>query len=143
MYNTPMQKTITIGNRYIIEDLGNSLLGRGGMGDVFQGQDLQTQTAVAIKRLKSEIVAENHDAIIRFVREGEALRQLNHPNIVKMLESITVPATDTIPPTHYLIMEYVSGGSLRDRLNQQGQLSQEEVLSISLELADALTRAHH
>jgi predicted ATPase len=72
----------------------------------------------------------------RFIREGEALRQLNHPNIVKMLDAIEIEGQ------RYLVMEYVTGGSLRDKLDQTPRLLPKEAISIALDLADALTRAH-
>jgi serine/threonine-protein kinase len=121
-----------IGSRFeILEPLG-----QGGMGTVFRGIDTQTGQAVAIKLLKPEVVANNPGMVARFAREGEALRRLNHPNIVKMLAAIDED------DTHYLVMEYVGGGSLADLL-QKGPLSIERVLQIGLEIADALSRAHH
>ena len=77
------------------------------------------------------------EIVARFIREGEALRQLNHPNIVKML------AAEERDNAHLIIMEYVPGGSLRELLDAEGQLPVRRVLDIGLELADALTRAHH
>jgi len=112
------------------------LIGRGGMGDVFKGRDQRTGDLVAIKALHQHIVSDNPDIVDRFRREGEALRQLDHPNIVKLLD--TVEENDR----HYLVMEYVSGGSLRDLMDDQGQLPIDAVLNVALDLADALTRAH-
>ena len=71
------------------------------------------------------------------MREGEALRRLNHPNIVKVL------ATVDEDNQHYIVMEYVSGGSLADLLLREPRLPVERVVSIGLELSDALSRAHH
>jgi DNA-binding NarL/FixJ family response regulator len=65
------------------------------------------------------------------------LRRLNHPNIVKVL------ATADEDGQHFIIMEYVDGGSLADLLCRQPQLPFELVAAIGLELADALSRAHH
>ncbi|HEX3050194.1 MAG TPA: protein kinase, partial [Aggregatilineaceae bacterium] len=106
------------------------------MGDVYEGRDLQTGDKVAIKLLKPDIVDSMPNLIERFTREGEALRQLNHPNIVKMLDAVEEDGM------HYLIMEYVGGGSLEDLLQQEPQLPISQVLEIALDLADALTRAH-
>jgi len=111
-------------------------IGQGGMGDVYEGRDLQTGDRVAIKLLKPDIVDSMPNLIERFTREGEALRQLNHPNIVKMLDAVEEDGM------HYLIMEYVGGGSLEDLLQQEPQLPVNHVLEIALDLADALTRAH-
>ncbi|HEX3049506.1 MAG TPA: serine/threonine-protein kinase, partial [Aggregatilineaceae bacterium] len=112
------------------------LLGRGGMGDVYRGRDTQTDDFVAVKILHTQIVQENPQLVDRFEREGEALRKLNHPNIVKVL------ATIQEENRHYLIMEFVGGGSLRDQLDAQESLPVEQVLNVALDLCDALTRAH-
>jgi DNA-binding NarL/FixJ family response regulator/predicted Ser/Thr protein kinase len=122
-----------IGLRYEIE----KLIGSGAVGRVYLGHDRQTGEPVAIKELMAEWVTRAPDSVERFRREGEALRKLNHPNIVKVLA--TLEENDQ----HYLVMEYVSGGSLADRLKRQHQLPIEQVISIGLELSDALSRAHH
>lgn len=113
------------------------LLGEGGMGAVYRGVDTLTDETVAIKRLKHDIIAQDPDIVERFKREGEALRQLNHPNIVKMLAAFQED------DQHYLVMEYIPGGSLYDLLHHTSSLSVEHTLRIALELTDALTRAHH
>jgi serine/threonine protein kinase/tetratricopeptide (TPR) repeat protein len=118
-----------IANRYDLE----YELGAGGMGTVYRGLDTQSRQAVAIKRLKPEI--SHVDLIERFKREGEALRDLNHPNIVKMLDSVEHEGV------HYLVMEHVAGGDLADLL-RRGKLPIERCLKLALDLADALTRAH-
>jgi serine/threonine protein kinase len=112
--------------------LGNEL-GAGGMGTVYRGTDERTGDIVAIKQLKSEIATP--ETIERFRREGEALRDLNHPNIVKMLDMFEYEGQ------HYLVMEYVSGGELSD-LIKTSDIPLETVLTLAIDLADALTRAH-
>ncbi len=119
-----------IANRYeIIESIG-----QGGMGEVFRACDQQTGEFVAIKQLRPDVSMPG--LLERFEREGEALRQLNHPNIVKMLASVEENNL------HYLVMEYVQGGSLEELLRHEPKLSITRVLEIALDLADALTRAH-
>ncbi len=115
-------------------ELGEQI-GAGGMGTVYRGMHIQSGQTVAVKILKAELASP--EMIERFTREGEALRTLNHPNIVKMLDALTEDEQ------HYLVMELVEGGCLRDLLNQTPQLPIQQVLKISLEIADALTRAHH
>ena len=132
-----MSKRRIIANRFEIGDLERDMLGQGGAGNVYKGTDTQTGQTVAIKALKPGVVALDNEIVARFVREGEALHQLNHPNIVKMVAVVEEEEQ------HYLIIEYVGGGSLRDLLETQGPLSSERVVEIALELADALTRAHH
>ncbi len=119
-----------------INDNKSNLIGQGGMGTVFMGHDTSTHEPVAVKELKREIIQHDPDIVRRFEMEGEALRRLNHPNIVKML------AAEACDDTHYLVMEYVAGGSLRDILNNENNLSIQRILYIALDLADALTRAH-
>lgn len=119
-----------IGNRYA---LGNEL-GAGGMGTVYRGLDNQTRQTVAIKQLKSGIATP--ETIERFKREGESLRELNHPNIVKMLDMLEHDNQ------HYLVMEYVSGGDLKDLIGTHGKLNYQRCVDMAIDLADALTRAH-
>jgi tetratricopeptide (TPR) repeat protein len=76
------------------------------------------------------------------VREGEALRQLNHPNIVGMVAAVEEGEATPGEVVHYLVMEYVEGGSLQDLLAAQGALPSARAVEIALDLADALTRAH-
>src|SRR5687768_13862499 len=114
-------------------DLGEKL-GEGGMGTVYRGVDRSTNIPVAIKVLKAD--ATESDILARFIREGEALRQLNHPNIVKLLDTVQENGQ------YYLVMELVEGGSLADVIARDEALPISRILSIALDLADALTRAH-
>lgn len=126
----------TINGRYHISHLHTDLIGQGATGAVYRGLDQQTGEPVAIKHLKPELLTANPRQLDRFAREGEMLRQLNHPNIVKVLAAVEDDGQ------HYIIMEYVQGGSLRDLLDQQPQLSLSRILSIAIDVADALTRTH-
>lgn len=121
-----------IGEHYqIVEKLG-----QGGMGDVYRGLDVLTQTPVAIKNLRGSI-STDAEILERFRREGAALRELNHPNIVKMLDMIQHEGEN------YLIMEYIDGGDLAGLLKERGKLPVNGAVRLALELADALSRAHH
>ncbi len=128
---TPLPQSL--GNRYEFGDL----IGTGGMGAVYLGRDMLTGQNVAIKLLKPEIIEAEPSMVERFAREADALRQLNHPNIVKVL------GTYEEEDKHFIVMEYVGGGTLADLLHQVNPLPIKQVLEISLELADALSRAHH
>jgi predicted ATPase len=132
-----------IADRFIIRDLEQDLLGRGSMGEVYRATDTHTGEPVAVKALDPRVVARDPGILERFVREGEALRQLDHPNIVRMVAAVEEEEATTGVVAHYLVMEYVAGGSLHDLLQAQGALPTPVVLEIALELADALTRAHH
>ncbi len=131
-----MASSQRIADRFVINDLEKDLLGRGGMADVYRAADTQTGEPVAIKVLRPQPVALDPDILERFVREGQALRQLNHPNIVGMVAAVEQEGQ------HYLVMEYVGGGSLKDLLDAQGPLPGMRVVELALDLADALARAH-
>ncbi len=116
-------------------ELGEQI-GQGAMGTVYRGRDSLTGQPVAIKMLDRSRVANDPQLVERFRREGEALRQLSHPNIVQLL------ATDEKEGHHYLVMELIEGGDLLDFLGTQPQPPLPRVLSIALDLSDALIRAH-
>jgi serine/threonine protein kinase len=124
-----MSKT-TIGGRYILQQE----LGAGAMGTVYLAQDTATHEQVAVKALKSEVT--QPEMIERFKREGEALRDLNHPNIVKMLDAFEHDGQ------YYLVMEYISSGDLSDLIQRHGKLDIHQCVDMAIDLADALTRAH-
>jgi len=125
-----------IGNRFT---LGN-VIGMGGMATVYSGIDTHTNEKVAIKLLKQDIISQDPDIVARFDREGEALRRLNHPNIVKIL------ATVVEEDKHYVMMEFVGGGDLNTLIQEHRQngtpIPIQRILEIALDLSDALTRAH-
>ena len=113
------------------------LLAVGGMGEVYLGQDARGEP-VAIKRLRGEVTAQEPQQVRRFLREGEILAQLNHPNIVRMLAAREEPDGG-----YAILMEYVPGGTLRALLEREERLDAARAVDIALELADALARAHH
>src|SRR5437763_13358011 len=106
MLHDPVDKIIA--DRYRI----GAQIGAGGMGDVYQAVDLETGGTVALKQLRPSAAENDPGLIERFEREADALRQLNHPNIVEVLAKLE---EDGI---YYIVMEYVSGGSLHDLLSQ-------------------------
>jgi tetratricopeptide (TPR) repeat protein len=122
-----------IADRFELRDL----LAQGGMGVVYRGYDRDTRDVVAVKLIQPALIADHPEIVERFVREGEILRRLNHPNIVKMIAAVRHEGQQ------YLILEYVAGGSLRELLRRKPRLPLERALSILLELCDALARAHH
>lgn len=128
--NTP---AALIAGRYTLD----REIGSGGMGTVFLGTDTTTESRVAIKRLDGRRVALQPELAERFQREADALRALNHPNIVRMHERVIQDGD------HYIVMDYVDGPDLSDVLVQHGSLPIDRVVDIGIELADALTRAHY
>ena len=128
-----MDKRQLIADRY---QLGH-LIGEGGVGKVYKGLDTASGQPVAVKLLRPEIILDAPDLVERFRREGRILSELDHPNIVKVL------ATFEEAGQHYIVMEFVAGGSLADWLRQQPRLPLERALAIALELSDALARVHY
>ncbi len=127
-----MTESLIIGNRYKLL----RALDSGGMATVYMGHDLQTGATVAIKALRPDVIHAAPEIVDRFIREGEALRMLDHPNIVKVLDTLEDAGT------HYVVMEYVKGGSLAGLLEREGRLPLPRVLNIALDISDALIRAH-
>jgi len=103
----------------------NSLIGQGGMGQVYRGVDTRLDRPVAIKLCKESFSA-------WFEREARAISALNHPHICTLYD---------IGP-NYLVMELVEGETLAQRLERTGPLPPEEVLEIGLQIAQALQAAH-
>lgn len=116
-------------------ELGEKL-GEGGMGTVFRAFDTTTRQTVAVKLLRPSGFTASSADIERFLREGEALRLLNHPNIVKVFDAFQEGER------HFLVMECVEGGSLESALRSGGPLPLARVLELGLDISDALSRAH-
>lgn len=102
------------------------------MGVVYRGTDRLTENPVAIKVLHRGTVREHR----RFAREAALLAELRHPGIVQYLDHGSLETG-----AHYLIMEWVEGSSLADRL-RQGRLSMSDTLALGARVADALGAAH-
>jgi serine/threonine-protein kinase len=102
---------------------------------VYKGTDLESNDSIAVKQLMVSRDL-NEMAWHRFQRESDALRRLSHPNIVKMIDAFHEGDFE------YIVMEYIFGGSLFDRLNREGRLPLKQALDISMKLADALHHAH-
>ena len=111
-----------------------SLIGRGGMGEVYLGEDIRLRRNVALKLLPSS-VTKDASRLQRFEQEARAASALNHPNIIAIYE--ITEANSTL----MMATEFVDGETLRERLTR-GALSITEVLSISIQIADALSAAH-
>ncbi len=110
-------------------------LGRGGMGKVFLVHDKQSSQKLALKLMRAQY-QHNQRAIARFLREVEAVRQLNHPCIVKIFDA------QVEGEQLFYTMEYVDGRSVRDWLMKKGPLSFGNTVRILALIADALEHAH-
>lgn len=127
-----MAASLVLSERFEILEL----IKQGSMGAVYRARDQKTQEIVAVKALNSELIVQDPSVIARFISEGETLRQLNHPNIIRVIDTIEQSGN------YYIVMEYLTGGSLEKLLKAETYFSVERVIQIALDLADALTRAH-
>ena len=125
----PLQAGTSLGP-YQIE----SPLGAGGMGEVYRARDTRLDRTVAIKVLP-EHVAADPDLKQRFEREARSIAALNHPHICTLYY---IGSQDGID---FLVMEYLDGETLAQRL-EKGALPLDHALTIAIEIADALDKAH-
>ena len=118
--------------RYLIQ----SLVGVGGMANVYRGVDEKTGNAIAVKVLKEEFL-DNEELVRRFKNESKAISILSHPNIVKVYD---VSVTDRL---QYIVMEYVDGITLKEYLKQRGgALTWKETVYFATQVLGALQHAH-
>ena len=109
-------------------------IGSGAMGTVYKARHEGLKRIVAIKILRRDLAADKTQ-IERLKREAKLLAELDHPNIVRAFDA---GESNGFP---YLVLEYVEGETLRDRIAREGALSNEEALRITRALADALEKA--
>ncbi|MBM4004371.1 MAG: serine/threonine protein kinase [Planctomycetes bacterium] len=112
-----------------------SRIGAGAFGTVYNAYDEQLRRMVALKILKRS-VAENSTARRRFIREARAAAAINHPNVV------TIYAVEEIGGLPLLVMEFVSGRTLRERIKLTPRLKPVEILRIAAQIASGLAAAH-
>jgi serine/threonine protein kinase len=110
-----------------------SLLGAGGMGEVYLARDSRLDRTVALKILPGELAA-NPERMQRFAREAKAASALNHPNVATIYD---VGESDGI---HFIVMEHVEGETIAARIGRP--LTPSEVVDIAVQAADALDVAH-
>ncbi|HEY3934388.1 MAG TPA: protein kinase [Gemmatimonadales bacterium] len=119
-----------LADRYRIE----RELGAGGMATVYLAHDLKHERQVAIKVLREDLSASLGAG--RFLREIKIAAQLQHPNILPLLDSGEADGL------LYFVMPYVAGKSLRERLAREGELPVHEAVRLITEVVDALAHAH-
>lgn len=130
--DTERLSTTIAGGKYTLD----AILGRGGMGTVFDARHTWTGRRVAIKLLRHDL-ATNEGASERYLQEARAATAIEHPNVVEVLDMGRDDET-----TVYMVFEFLRGESLADRLDAVGRLPQMEAAMILLPVADALAAAH-
>ena len=122
--------TSLLADRYVIE----RELGQGGMATVYLARDVKHDREVALKVLRPELAAVL--GAERFLNEIRITARLDHPHILTLIDSGAVEGA------LYYVVPYVRGGSLRARLEAQGQLRLDDALRITTQIASALDYAH-
>lgn len=117
--------------RYAVE----SLLGRGGMGNVYKARERALDRHVALK-IVPEYRSQDQQFIERFRREARIAARLRHPRIVSVHE------VGTMGPFPYFSMDYIEGNTLRSVVERKRSLAQEDTISIVAEICRAVSHAH-
>jgi serine/threonine protein kinase len=112
-----------------------SLIGRGGMGDLYLAHDPNTSRLVALKLLNATL--DSTELRERFAREARALAALNHPNIVNIYD------TGEFDGAPFIVMEYVRGETLAEIIKRRAPLSVSQKLKLMTELCAGLAQAHN
>jgi eukaryotic-like serine/threonine-protein kinase len=126
-----MDKTL-IDERYELRNLAGS----GGMADVYLAHDEVLDRSVALKLLKDHL-AQNHEFVERFRHEARSAASLSHPHIVPVFAW-----GETGDGMYYIVMEYLPGGTLKDRITSKGALPARTAAAVALQVAEALQAAH-
>ncbi len=120
-----------VSGRYRIK----SLIGSGGMANVYKAYDEESQRIVALKVLKDEHRGDM-EFVRRFEREAQAVLMLSHENIVR---SYDVGEDDGVS---YIVLEYVEGKTLKEIIKEEGPLSPKTAVNYACQVLDALSHAH-
>jgi predicted ATPase/serine/threonine protein kinase len=126
--------TMTLSGRVLSHYQVQSLLGAGGMGEVYLARDPRLDRAVALKILPPDL-AFDVDRMQRFTLEAKAASALNHPNVA------TIHDVGDSDGVRFIVMEYVEGQTLAEKI-VSGPLSAAAIVDIGLQVADALEAAH-
>lgn len=127
-----LKEGIFLGKRYeILERIGS-----GGMADVYKGKDHKLNRYVAVKVLKSDY-SSDEVFIQKFLSEAQAAAGLMHPNVVNVYD------VGQDRGLYYMVMELVEGITLKDYIEKKGQLSVNETISISIQMATGIQAAHN
>lgn len=122
------------------------LLGRGGMGEVYEAEDLRDDRPVALKTILPELM-DSAKAASRFKREIKYSRAISHPNVLKIYDVFAVERTaigseGTLQQVPCMAMELLAGQSLADRFQERGPMGPDEAKNVVCQIAAALAAAH-
>src|SRR5262245_22459866 len=121
----------TVGNYRVVKKLGS-----GAMGSVFLAEHPVIGKRVALKVIHSDL-AENEEMVSRFFNEARAVTRIGHQNIVEVIDFSQTPEGD-----NYIVMEFLEGVSLGDRLAGGKTIPLAETLGIAAQIADGLQASH-
>ena len=124
-----------LGSRYELD----SLVGRGGMAEVFRARDVRLHRTVGVKTLRRDL-AHDQTSQVRFRREAQSAAALNHPSIVAIYDTGEDMANGT--PVPYIVMEFVDGRTLRDLLHDHRPLPPGRAAEITVGVLTALDYSH-
>lgn len=115
------------------------LLGKGAMGEVYKISDGQTNYALKIMRVDADAPDTIQEWRRRFAHEADVAMRIRHPNLIEVYD------VGEDPETHlcYILMEYVGGGTLSDRIKRKGKFKIREAVDIMTSIANALQTAHN
>ena len=109
-------------------------IGRGGAGEVYLARHCTLESDYALKVLKPEVAEDNPEFVARFLREGRLSAQIRHPNLIAVHDA----GREELSGLYYIVMDVVSGGSLRDLLRRSTRLPPIRALNIVRQVACAL-----
>jgi serine/threonine protein kinase len=119
-----------------------SLIGRGGMGEVYQAEDQLLRETIALKKLRSDLAS--NDTIVRqFQKEIQLARKITHQNICRVFEvGAHQPHDGGESKVLFFTMELLDGETLSSKIRREGKLSRETAFPIAIQIADGLSAAH-
>ncbi len=120
-------------------------IGRGGMGDVYEADDLELRTRVALKRLRADAVDDRDAALAaveRLRREVDLARRVSHPNVCRIFDIGRDPADADADGTLFISMELLAGETLEARIARDGALPEAEAFAIASQICAGLDAAH-
>ena len=128
-----LEKGRVISNRYEVQEV----LGSGGMAIVYRAIDLKLDCSVTLKIMRDDMRDDMRDEFVeRFYKEAQAVAGLSHVNIVKVFDY------GEDQDVHYIVMEYIDGATLKERINRKAPFDDESTLGAAVQIASGLLHAH-